>query len=337
MDLTILLADRNKHIPGWATDPLARSRFHRNESEIPRYHGIEREFAGEAKRITAKYAAGKSTRHEAMKEFKGLLHKAETETFIAGKRASGVKSLYVSPAEQKMLNGRHSRNMRYFSNFLNDISSKRCIMPIDRRADMYAQSLWSLYNRGQVGIDWSDPNPDTRYIWVMDFEAEHCIDCLEKYRLSNLQNGFTYDELVELGFPGENCACMTRCRCHIHPIGKGKPPSDKPGPAAEVLERLLGGNKQPVSLQVAGLPHVKIEPMVVAQDLAALGTIPKQENYLAALPTVLESVLKYPREIIPIGETKVYEGTEGSRVTMARNDTGIWMIVHLEVGYANKH
>lgn len=337
--IQILLADRNKKIPPWSTHKLESTKFHRNESELPRYVKIEKVFAVHAKRIVRDYAAGRIDKKQAMAQFREHLNTAETHAFISGKRASGSKVLFVTPAEQKMLNGRHSRNMRYFSNFLNDIRDGKTRMPIMRRATMYAKSLWSLYNRGQGGIDWTDPDPNARYMWVLDFDAEHCEDCMRKYKRSIEQGGYTFDELIEIGFPGEGCACMTHCRCHIEKMSpkKGKKPDPSEGAPGMLLKHLLDGNNEAVPVGAAGLAKAYVSPASVAESIHALGSSTKASVFLENLPETLNLTLLRPASIEHIGESiRVYNGYDGSQIRMERGPNGLWYVVDLIVGAVSR-
>lgn len=298
--MRVLLSDRNARIPGWSIEKLTRPRFDRNTVELRRFVGIEGSLSASAVSVVTRYASGHLSRDKAMTEFREKLTTAETHTFVAGKRAAGRTTLVVTPDEKKMLDGRMSRNMRYFSNFLDDIKEGRTRMPIERRARLYGKSLWSIYNRGQSNIDWGNPDPNKRYMWIPDFDAEHCADCWKNYEDSERQGGFTFDELIERGFPGEKTACIVRCRCHLR-VGyarKSKPPESPPGggeqerfpemmmvgqgsagggggqfiqqnmpelePAQILTKAIAEGSRNPVYLPAAGLPAVVAQPGIIA-------------------------------------------------------------------------
>ena len=254
------------------------------------------------------------------------LQEAETHAFISGKRAQGTKALAILPAEQRMLDGRNSRNMRYYSRFLSQISEGTTIMPIDRRADMYAQSLWSIYNRGQAGVSWMNPNADARFAWVMDPAAEHCQSCLERFQLSIREKGLTWDQLIEIGFPGEQTDCGVHDRCHVQQIGKPKGPTPD-DPTERLLNAIVTGDDSPIPITVAGMPPVALEPARMAQSIATAGTAPKMEAFIDQIPSMLDTLLK-PRLVYPMGEDmRIYEDKYGKKIEVQRLPSGIWTIL----------
>lgn len=334
--IQVLLSDRNNRLPSWATHDLQSNRYKRNHHELPRYVKIEGVFSNHAKRIVNEFKSGRLTKKEAMKQFAHYLKTAETHAFVSGKRASGVKVQMITPEESKMLTGRHSRNMRYFSKFLNSIEEGATRMPIDRRADMYAKSLWSLYNRGQGGIDWTDPDPDIRYMWVMDFDAEHCECCIKKFKDSVEKGGYTFDELIEIGFPGENCDCCTYCRCHIQPIGRRKPKDPSGDPPSVLLKQLLEGDNDVVPIPLAGVSRAFIEPKVIAETIHSIGSVPKVQEFLTKLPEVMDSTLLKPASVAQTKNARrIYSDNDGTKVEFRRGPNGLWYLVRINIKGVN--
>ena len=264
-------------VPTWADAPVDRNKFDRNAVEIPRYADIERQFSQDTQRIISELERGKISSSDAINLFRSRLKDAETQAFAAGRRARGVVDMNISESEGAMLAGRHSRNMRYFHNFVRDIENGVGRMDYSRRADLYAKSLWSLYTRAET-VNWDDPELNARYYWIMDPASEHCPTCLERAKISRRQDGFTFDELSELGFPGENTECQVRCRCHIRVVKKklllperieDLKPAKTGDEGLDKLKELLGGDDMPVKVPAAGLPYVKIPPKVITDSIAA--------------------------------------------------------------------
>lgn len=324
----LLLADRNLELPEWAADDIRRNRFDRNEEELPRYAKIEANFEARATDIVQRFIAKGYTRYEAMRAMKRALFAAETKAFTAGKRVSGQSVYYITPAESRMLAGRHGRNMRYFSRFLRALETGNYQMPPLQRASLYAKSLWSLYQRGQAESMWDDVGPNARYEWVLDPDAQHCLDCLERWRESRERDGFTWDELIEVGFPGEKTSCGVRCRCHIRVIQKKTLQPNRIGKAEEqedpnegiaLLQRILGGNDMPMPVPASGTPPVKVTPSKIARSiLNASDGLEMAKKVPLAVKTLVN-----PDDVIESANEKTFLGN-GLAVKIARNMDGVW-------------
>lgn len=264
-------------VPTWADAPVDRNKFDRNAVEIPRYADIEKQFSRDTQRIILDLERGNLSEVDAIALFRNRLKDAETQAFAAGRRARGVADLNISESEAAMLAGRHSRNMRYFHQFVRDVAAGAGRMSYAKRADLYAKSLWSLYTRAE-SVNWDDPELNARYYWIMDPASEHCPTCLERAKMSRRQDGFTYDELTEIGFPGENTDCQVRCRCHIRVVKKklllperieDLTPAKTGDEGLSKFKELMGGDDMPIKLPAAGLPYVKVTPEVITQSIAA--------------------------------------------------------------------
>lgn len=323
--------------PEWAGDPVAGDKFSRDIVEIPRYASIERDFANESQRLVSDYLAGRIDRNVLVSSFKGRLEDAETSAFVAGRRARGDTSTSISDPELQMIYGRHSRNMGYFNGFVQDMDSGVGRMDYMKRAKMYAQSLWSLYTRGEAS-DWDEPEKqNSRYFNVLDPDAEHCPECIEITKKSRDQGGLTWEELVELGFPGER-QCMTHCRCHIRVVRKATVLPERFEDVAmarsgqqgiKSLEELLGGEDFPLKIPAAGLPSVKTSPDVISQSLAAAGT--DREALARRLP-LIPLVMTEPDQVWDAqGGGKVFE-RDGLGVHVDRDENGIWRVLALILG-----
>lgn len=337
-----------RQAPLWGGDPIERTKFDQNAIEIPRYAGIERSFSNQAQTVVAQFQNGALTRPQAMNLFREHLQEAETAVFVAGRRARGHASLEITEAEAAMLAGRHSRNMRYFSGFLDDVQEGRGRMNYGKRADLYAKSLWSLYTRGET-TDWEEPeNQTARYYWIMDPDAEHCKDCLDRARKSRDNDGFSWDELIELGWPGENTVCMVNCRCHIQTVKKkvmvpveDRTPANTPQEGTEDFIEMLGGPSLKVRMPAAGIPSVGLTPELLVQLFRGFGS-PEETNTAAMHLPVVPNVLAKPATVLPYGEdSRLYVG-QGLTLRVDRRDDGLWYLVAMFMGlplgaFSNSH
>lgn len=331
--MIVKLADRNAVLPGWAADRIGPNKFNRDQKELPRYAEIEARFKGEAQNLVARFLAGDLGKEGLAREFRKALYRAETEAFVAGKRSSGKPVVYVTPGEQRMLTGRHSRNMRYFMRFVRDMEAGRGRMDYVRRAGLYASSLWSLYNRGQSKVDWdAETSPNARYEWVMDADAEHCPDCVERWRGSRERGGYTWDELIQIGFPGEGTQCMVNCRCHIQPVIKKTVESgrveeavaqEQPQAGVKLLQSILGGENMPLRVPAAGLPSVKVEPAVVARSINNAGD--SAAELARRIPEAIKTMVS-PERVYDSEGRKTYVGN-GLMVEVIRSpENGSWAL-----------
>jgi hypothetical protein len=327
-----------RQAPQWGGDPLQRDKFAQNSIEIPRYAQIERGFSGQAQTVVTQFQSGSIDRATAMNRFREHLQEAETAAFVAGRRSRGHASMEITDAEASMLAGRHSRNMRYFSGFLDDVEDGAGRMPYGKRADLYAKSLWSLYTRGET-TDWEEPeNVAARYYWIMDPDAEHCRDCIERAKHSRDNDGYSWDELVEIGWPGENTVCMVNCRCHVQTVKRkvlvpveDRMPAETPEQGTEEFIEMLGGPGLKVRMPAAGVPSVGLTPELLVQLFRGFNS-PEETTQAAMLLPTVPGVLAKPSLILPYGDdSRLYIGN-GMTLRTDRRDDGLWYLVSLFLG-----
>lgn len=311
-----------RKVPSWSGDKLARDKFTRNATEIPRYAETEARFAKYAQNLVSDFLSGRVDRNQLISRFKNRLSQAETDAFVAGRRARGDNSATINEGEAQMLTGRHSRNMRYFNKFVRDMEEGRGRMSYADRAELYAKSLWSLYTRGESS-DWDDPQEQRkRYYWVMDPAAEHCKTCMDRAARSIREDGFSWEQLVAMGFPGESTDCQVNCRCHIQVISKRKPKDVSPsGP--EPSHDLATDEVQ--SMPAAGLPMVSLPASSIEQSVRVAhdpGALKK------ALPT-LGQTMKYPISVQDDGLVRTYTGDNLLAKVKRDPQDGLWKIFFL--------
>lgn len=146
------------------------------------------------------------------KWFKRKLQEYQAEAALLAKRARGDNTP-LSDAELRFLHGRYSEQMRYFKRFIEDVKAGRGRMHYGHRLDLYAKDLWGLY---QI-VYWSGQvyTIGRRYLWVLS-DAEHCEDCIKRASESRAKGGYTWEELMEIGLPGEGkTRCLNNCQCSI--------------------------------------------------------------------------------------------------------------------------
>jgi len=318
-----------REVPEWASDEVARARFDRQSVEIPRYAEIESRFDARVQRLIEDRLNAKIDQAKLVQLFKQELTRSETEAFLAGRRAGGNRSTTITEAEAKMLAGRHSRNMRYFNRFARDIEAGRGRMPYARRGSLYAKSLWSLYSRGE-SVDWTNQR-DGVYDWLLDVDAEHCRTCLKRAALSRSRGGFLFDELIEIGFPGENTDCGSECRCSVvfrrqkqlSPDDLPRTPAKSADGGVETLEKLLGGKSLPVRIPAAGIPYVALARQIV--EASIMKNPPKQREALAKKLPLIPRLLSRPAKVNDLGSVRTYQGY-GLELTVARDAEGLWRV-----------
>lgn len=329
-----------RQVPDWATDPAFSSKFDRNSVEVPRYADIESSFSRDAKRMVHTFLEGDTTKPQLLQQFKGRLQQAETEAFVAGRRARGDLRDTLTDDEAQMLEGRHSRNMRYFNRFATDMENGTGRMDYSDRVDLYAKSMWSLYTRGETS-DWQDPeNKNARYYWVLDPYAEHCKTCLERAEKSRDQDGFSWEELSEIGWPGEHTICQVNCRCHIRVVHKkivlperfdemqeARSATD----GLQTLQDLMGGEQLPLRLPAAGVPNAKLDPSILDYSL---DNTPAPDTLAKRLP-LLPKLLTQPEDVFDSGDRRIYVG-HGLEATLARDEKGLWTILALILSSARE-
>jgi len=326
----------------FALDPIPRARFDRNAIELPRYADIEARFNARLQGLIDGYRTGALKRADMHRAFARELLHAQNEAYISGRRVRGIASGEITPAELATLRARAQHQATYWRQFVWDVDNGRGKMPATARAKLYAKSLWSVYLRGEAGSD-----PNARYYWIVDVDAEHCPDCLRKVKQSRQSDGFSFEELTVLGWPGDGIdKCRTNCRCHIR-VKRSAPPG---GPAAveapDAIEelvsqlrvahpdvvpatreglRVLYSHAGPAlvdPLPASGLPGVRVPPAFVydPRRLATFGPM------LGLLPLLLA----YPA-VIYDGEgegPRTYEGY-GVKALVSQDPYGAWWLADL--------
>jgi len=277
---------------------------------------------------------------QAVSQFKDALIDHETAAFVAGRRARGDLRDHITPQEERMLEGRHERNMSYFRKFVADVSEGRGRMNYHNRAGQYGKSLWSLFTRGETS-NFVDPEDYSgAYFWTLDPDAEHCssenplqLGCQQRALLSANKNGFSWEEITELGWPTENTPCGANDRCHIrvvrHRIAlpadvSSLPPSDTPENGLKTIEELLGGKDMRIPLPAAGVPYVEVPPAAIHN---ALRVSSNGADLGRMLPTLPAALIK-PDAISERGENRVYT-KDGLIAAITRSVEGIWQLVLL--------
>lgn len=323
--------------PKWASDPVSKDKFDRNAVEIPRYASIEREASRSFQTIVSRLESGEISRPQAIAQFDRALRDHETHAFVAGRRARGDARHSITDSEANMLAGRHRRNLRYFTKFVNDVHRGRGRMPYARRAHLYAQSLWSLYTRGET-TSWDAPEEENaRFYWIMDPDAEHCPTCLERAKMSRERDGFSWEELVEIGFPGENTECIVNCRCHIRKVVKRQVTIDRveqmrkedyPDAGMRQFERLLGGEDLPIQLPAAGLPGVNVSRETLNDMLRRMA--PERADAIGRRLPILPKMMQKPIDVLDRGDLRIFVGPD-MRAHIERNSAGAWELALLEI------
>lgn len=319
--------------PTWAGDPAASAKFDRNAIELPRYANIEQNARQAFQQTVSDYLSNKITDAQLHQQFSQQIMDAQAEAFVAGRRARGDIRDGITDAEEAMLVARHEEQMKYFRGFAADMKAGRGKVNYVARAGMYSESLWSVYTRGETS-DWESPETENcRYYWVLDVEADHCKTCIERARMSRDQDGFTWEEIAAVGWPGENTDCGRNCRCHVRKVCKSvvlperidqAEPAESSDEGFRSLEELLGGQGLPLKIPAAGVPYVAANPLVVKDSVAQA---PNPEQLAQRLPTIPKALTK-PAQIIENQGWKLYVGDE-IEVLIGRNDDGLWQIVSL--------
>lgn len=319
--------------PSWADAGIHRKKFDRNSVELPRYADIERRFKADGRALVRAYQAGDINQAQFIGQFRDKLQRAETDAFVAGRRARGVADPTISDDEAAMLDGRFSRNMKYAHKFARDISAGRGRMDYEKRVELYGNSLWSVYTRGET-TDWSEPNKNARHHWILDPDAEHCNTCIQNAKESRERGGFTWEEMAVIGWPGEKTDCMTKCRCHIRVQNKRRVDPDR-AMAQEVKEtpeegfdayRELVGEDYTTAMAASGLPMVRTAPALIEEA-------EKMDSHAMALP-VVPKTLMYPASVNVLdNDLRLFVGTDGVSAWVARDpDNGLWYVFSLILG-----
>jgi len=320
----------------WKWTPTPPTRWARvNEDAIPRYVEIENAFGTRVQQIVVEFQDGSIDRQNALRRFGQEMGKAQIDAFVAGRRIRRVDHGSVSEQEAAMLHGRLRNQTQYFSKFLTDVEGGHGRMAYADRAMMYAKSLWGVFGRGET-VDWENPSDSSRYDWILDVDAEHCKDCIERARRSREQGGFTLDELTEMGWPGdEHTQCGSHCRCHVrvHGVNRTKrqevqdlKPARSSDEGWDELERACGGEGLPDPLPASGVPHVELQPAL----LQASAEASPEPDRLGQLAPTVPKLLAYPADVSdPAPGVKVFTGYGLKAQVYRRPDDGRWVLVAL--------
>lgn len=194
--------------PDWAQSPVNPTQQLRIDRA--RYAKLEDSFRLRLQRAWRRAQSGELSVKEFNRWFSQELHKFQVASFVLGKRAAGDFSNTISPDEKRWLHGQHSTELRYFQDI---VKNGRRVMRLDHRLDLYALGSFSIYARGFLEtVEKKDPGG--KWDWELS-DAEHCIDCVRKFRLSQEEGGFTLKRLFEVGLPSEKCVCGHKCKCEL--------------------------------------------------------------------------------------------------------------------------
>jgi hypothetical protein len=311
--------------------PAASKKFDRQAVELPRYASIEQSAGSDMQRLVHRYISGEQSRAQTLRGFASRMAQAQTDALVAGRRARGDLRGDLNDGEREMLKNRLTRQQEFFRNFIHDIDHGRGKVDYLRRAAMYGESLWSIYTRGESS-DWDRPETvNARYMWVLDPDAEHCDDCRRRAAESIRKGGFSWDEMVAQGWPGENTRCGRKCRCHVRVVKKRLVLPErledlKPAPTApeglQAFEQLMGGPSMPLALPAAGVPYVKVDPGELTEILDALP--PKESDLVAAALPVLPKALTAPTALDLQGPVRAY-GSPDVTAWVQRRGAGWWL------------
>jgi hypothetical protein len=272
------------------------------------YRQLEQATSKELQRIVRQFQQTPSPGLE--QQFMSTLKDAQKKALLLGK---GTNRL--TPADIAVLQMRWIHQRKFAKKFFDDMRNGRGVMDYGRRANLYAQQLWALMNRGRIGN--VTASKDTRFEWVLDPFAEHCSDCLARAKQSKDQGGFTLDELTVMGYPGETTLCGVNCRCRVIKV--------KAPPTVQDPRINWGGVILESMLPAAGLPFVLLTREALEESQArfpgqgeAFNQSLERLPMLMAYPTKIDQNLDLDRF--------TYIGPAGTAV-VDRNENGVWQLM----------
>ena len=204
-------------LPGLRKASLKESQHHRINPSLTkaqqqtvdrrRYAQMERKFRLRLQTYIRQWMADDLKGEDLVKIFSKELYSFQESSIILGKRSAGSKDNHLHLKEAKYLHGQHAAEVKRFKKMI-VVGKNR--MPLNIRADLYALGSFSLYCFGFI----TQSPPGTKWRYKLS-KAEHCVDCVRKYKLSESKSGLTVEELVEIGLPSEKCRCGHRCQCFL--------------------------------------------------------------------------------------------------------------------------
>lgn len=140
------------------------------------------------------------------------MRRSWTEAFEAGVRASGTLPgahglVDLHPKDGRWIRSAMQHEMRFLNGFLHDVVEDECKMDPRQRAEMYVDTLRSMYEAGRViGL------PDNVLIyWVDNHDRNECPGC----RLLAEHSPYTKYGLPTTPAAG-SCRCLSNCRCRLY-------------------------------------------------------------------------------------------------------------------------
>lgn len=146
-----------------------------------------------------------------IRDVKEELRKLYHEAYALGLKGSTTglhpSGDIISPEDRRWVDSAFTHEMRFFNNFLDQISSGEVTLPqIDNRIEMYLNAVRGVYDSGRV----IGSHPNSLIYWVYNPEAHHCMSCLY------LRDHSPYTKRTIPTTPRAGATeCLSNCKCHL--------------------------------------------------------------------------------------------------------------------------
>lgn len=170
------------------------------------YSKSKGEYSSSMQDALADFVSGKISKATYLSRQKAAIKKAYSEAFTLGKQFNLGAGATLTSDERKTIAFLASEEMKFMSNFANDIGNSAGRMPYGRRLQMYIDGLDGVFGFGRIAF-----LPDEiKIIWKLGVTDKHCLDCLS-YVANNPYTKKTLPGVPKSG----STACLSNCLCFL--------------------------------------------------------------------------------------------------------------------------
>jgi len=153
-----------------------------------------------------KFQQGRIRKSQLEFRLRSAIRDAMTELFDVGFWTGGTSQREVTDEERRWLKSAIRDEMKYVNKFIKDVVAGKLKMPVEKRVDMYIDTLYGLMTSARV----IGAPPTVVINWVAEHDGRVCASC--QYLRRN--SPYSKASLPTSPRSGDTL-CLTRCRCQL--------------------------------------------------------------------------------------------------------------------------
>lgn len=156
--------------------------------------------------LVSKLQAKEITKNQFMNSAHKLFKAGYEKAYRLGTNASGLEFVDLPQADLSWLGKARAHEYKFMDKFADDVINGRGSMAYDARANMYVDTIDSMFDAGRVD---AYPNDYTQVYWELG-GGESCGDCIDLA----MHSPYTPDTLPTTPRAG-NTRCLSNCNCSL--------------------------------------------------------------------------------------------------------------------------